>query len=132
MKKDKLLKTIYEAGLMAAVMAVAVPFPDMAAWAQNNNIGSTVTSVSTSLKDVPLLVSIVFYIGGAALAGAGLLKLKAHAENPGQTPLGQGIGRLAVGAALLALPMVAGQIINTMDFGDSNSEFTSFDQIDVP
>ncbi|MDX2028793.1 MAG: hypothetical protein SFW62_09195 [Alphaproteobacteria bacterium] len=129
MKKDKLINSVYQGMLMAAVMAVAVPFPDMAAWAQGNNIGSTVTSVNSSLVDVPKMVSILFYIGGAALAGAGLLKLKAHAENPSQTPISHGLGRLLVGAGLLVLPFVSGQIINTMNFGGSNTTFNAFGTI---
>jgi hypothetical protein len=79
--------------------------------------GLSTRMTGTELATVPNIISAVFYIGGTILVGAGLWKLKLHSENPGNTPLGQGVGRLAVGAGLLTVPFVSNWAVNTLSAG---------------
>jgi hypothetical protein len=60
----------------------------------------------TSSSNFPALVSTVAYIGGIGLGVTGIFKLKQHVDNPGQTPMKDGLIRLAAGGGLLALPYV--------------------------
>lgn len=52
------------------------------------------------------LISVVCWIGGAGLGVAGIFKLKNHVDNPGQTPMKDGLVRLGCGGALLAFPFI--------------------------
>ena len=77
---------------MVAAVAVAVPH-----FASAQDLNASVTQLTTvELVNIPDIINACFYIGGAAFTGSGLLKLKAYSENPGQTPLGQGVGRISV------------------------------------
>lgn len=52
------------------------------------------------------LISTVCWIGGAGLGVAGIFKLKNHVDNPGQTPMKDGLIRLGCGGGLLAFPFI--------------------------
>jgi len=52
------------------------------------------------------LISTVCWIGGAGLGVAGIFKLKQHVDNPGQTPMKDGLVRLGCGGGLLAFPFI--------------------------
>ena len=52
------------------------------------------------------LISIVCWIGGAGLGVAGIFKLKQHVDNPGQTPMKDGLIRIGCGGGLLAVPFI--------------------------
>ncbi|MDF3025088.1 MAG: hypothetical protein K0R10_2449 [Alphaproteobacteria bacterium] len=52
------------------------------------------------------LISVVCWIGGAGLGVAGIFKLKMHVDNPGQTPMKDGLVRIGCGGALLAFPFI--------------------------
>jgi hypothetical protein len=52
------------------------------------------------------LISIVCWIGGAGLGVAGIFKLKQHVDNPGQTPMKDGLIRIGCGGGLLAFPFI--------------------------
>jgi len=121
---DNVLKGL----LIAGAVAVALPVPDMAfaaTGAGGTDLASTATYlVTTELTNVPNLISAAFYVGGTLLVGAGLLKLKQHSENPGQTPLGQALGRIAIGGALLALPFFTQWAVNSIGTGASQASYT--------
>jgi hypothetical protein len=67
-------------------------------------VGGMVSSTGSNLTDFPRLISAVCYIGGAALVGTGVMKVKGHVDNPGQTPLREGLVRLGAGGCLVAAP----------------------------
>src|SRR5688572_4315611 len=71
-------------------------------------------NIQNSISDIPGLVSGVAYMMGILLGVLGILKIKDHVENPGQTPLQQGAIRLACGGALFALPIVYEAMLTTM------------------
>ncbi len=52
------------------------------------------------------LISTVCWIGGSGLGVAGIFKLKQHVDNPGQTPMKDGLIRIACGGGLLAFPFI--------------------------
>ena len=73
-----------------------------------------VTNMETSISSIPGLISGVSYMMGILLGVLGILKIKDHVENPGQTPLQQGAIRLAAGGGLFALPIVYEAMQNTI------------------
>jgi len=91
------------------------------AFAQNTGKGfnKIVDNMETSISGIPGLISGVAYMMGILLGVLGILKIKDHVENPGQTPLQQGAIRLAAGGGLFALPIVYEAMQQTI--GDSGS-----------
>ena len=55
---------------------------------------------------------------GLVLAALGVMKVKDHVENPGNTPLQHGAIRLVAGGGLLTLGYLATTMLNTV--GDGN------------
>lgn len=74
--------------------------------AQANNFGNIAQNITTSIEQLPGLLTGICYLMGLLLGVMGILKLKDHVENPGQTPLKDGAVRLAAGGALFGLPIV--------------------------
>jgi hypothetical protein len=77
-----------------------------------------VDNIKTSSKGFTDLIGMLGYIGGSGLAVAGIFKLKQHVDNPGQTPLKDGIVRLAAGGALLSLPMISAVMQGSISEGN--------------
>lgn len=114
----KIKSTLFQGLLMAAMVAV----PELAfAQATGQDLANSVTTVHTGISSIPNIVAGLFYIGGAALIGAGALQLKNHAENPVQHPLGKGLGRIGAGAALIALPAFGSWLNNTLAIGQTTA-----------
>ena len=70
--------------------------------------------ITTSFGGLPGLISMAAYIMGIVFAIGGILKIKDHVENPGQTELKSGAIRLVIGGALFALPFVMGVMTATV------------------
>jgi len=83
-----------------------------AATAGFNTIG---TNIVGGISDLPGLVTGVSYMLGTLLGVLGILKIKDHVENPGQTPLQHGVIRLAAGGALFALPIITESMSTLID-----------------
>ncbi|MBL8712305.1 MAG: hypothetical protein JNM12_05350 [Alphaproteobacteria bacterium] len=64
------------------------------------------TNIITASSGFNNLISVVCWIGGAGLGVAGIFKLKMHVDNPGQTPMKDGLVRIGCGGALLAFPFI--------------------------
>jgi len=73
------------------------------------------------------LISVVCWIGGAGLGVAGIFKLKNHVDNPGQTPMKDGLVRLGCGGALLAFPFIQ----QAMQGSISNGSLTKINAADL-
>ena len=71
------------------------------------------------------LISTVCWIGGAGLGVAGIFKLKQHVDNPGNTPLKDGVMRLAAGGALLSLPFMMNVMAGSMSAAQGNTGLTA-------
>jgi hypothetical protein len=92
--------------------------------AGGNNFSSIASNIITSIASLPGLLSGVAYMFGILLGVLGILKIKDHVENPGQTPLKDGAIRLAAGGGLFALPLVYEAMTNTIGTGGQASAAT--------
>jgi hypothetical protein len=125
MKRERLIKEIFQGLLMVAIAAVAMP--DLAFAALSADLGAASSNLVTNeLTPAAPVISALFWLGGAVMMGAGALKLKEHAENPTQNPLRQGISRMAVGAVLLTIPFFANFAIETLGAGNAAASYTAF------
>ena len=124
--KTALKTEVMQSLLMAAVIAASLPLTG-SAFAQN--LTESVSTVHSGISNIPNIVAGLFYIGGAALVGAGALKLKTHSENPSQAPLGAGLGRIGAGAALIALPAFGNWLNNSLGIGYNPATSQSLGQI---
>lgn len=100
--------------MMAASAATFVGLVSGVETASANDFSNVVTNIGDSINNLPGLITGVSYMMGITLGVLGILKIKDHVENPGQTPLQQGAIRLAAGGGLLALPMVYEAMIETI------------------
>ena len=71
-----------------------------------NDLDAYLSSTTGRVNQIPDLVSFLCYVGGACLAGLGVVKLKQHVENPGNNPMKDGLARLGFGGMLLAIPTI--------------------------
>lgn len=101
-----------QAGMVAA-MLVGVQE------AQANTFSNIAENITESVEQVPGMLTGLAYLMGLLLGVLGVLKVKDHVENPGQTPLKDGAIRMASGGALFALPIVYESMYNTI--GDTTS-----------
>jgi hypothetical protein len=92
--------------LAAAIVSGAIVSGAGDAFATGNDMSAVTDKLIGSALGIPKLITMVAYICGIALAVAGIFKLKQHVDNPGQTPMKDGLMRLTAGGALLALPFL--------------------------
>ena len=109
----KNLNGVYK--LSAAVTAGVLMGQSTSAIAATANLGGLTTNLHTSSAGIPGFISMIAYICGTGLAVAGIFKLKQHVDNPGQTPMKDGVMRLGAGGALLALPFIVEAMVNSID-----------------
>jgi hypothetical protein len=91
------------------------------AFAGGTTFSDVAGNIVTGSSRLPDLISTVAYIGGIGLGVAGVFKLKQHVDNPGQTPMKDGLVRLGAGGGLLALPYVTTAMQGTMDAGQGTT-----------
>jgi hypothetical protein len=89
-------------------------------------------NIVTASSGFPGLIQTVAYIGGTALGVAGLFKIKQHVDNPGQTPLKDGLIRLGAGGGLLALPFVTTSMLGSIGTGTQTAPFQLMPPAAVP
>ena len=102
------------AGLFAVTMMTAGD-------AHANNFSSIGQNIIESIANLPSLLAGLAYMFGILLAVLGIMKIKDHVENPGQTPLKDGSIRLAAGGALFAIPIVSEAMTTTIGSGNAAS-----------
>ena len=92
----------------------------------NSNSFSTISeNITTSIADIPGLLTAVSYLFGILLGTLGIMKIKDHVENPTQTPLKDGAIRLLSGGALFSLPIVFEAMNHLLDQGGEAAATTS-------
>lgn len=78
--------------MMPAVPALAVSLGDMA------------REAAQDFQGIPVLLEILFYIGGAVLVLLGLMLLRRHSTHPQQVTVASGFVAIGIGVALIFAP----------------------------
>lgn len=100
---------------LAAILTAGVMAGSGTAHAGGNDFKNVTSAIVDSSSTLPNLISTVAYIGGIGLGVAGIFKLKQHVDNPGQTPMKDGLVRLGAGGGLLALPFMTQVMTDTIN-----------------
>ena len=70
------------------------------------DLGTVSDTITENFDSVAKLITAASYVAGIGFALLGLLKLKAHKDNPTQVPLSQPIVLLTIAAGLVFLPSI--------------------------
>lgn len=70
----------------------------------DGSLGDVAGTITGSMTNVAKLITAASYVAGIGFAMMGMLKLKAHKDNPTQVPLSQPIVLLCIAAGLVFLP----------------------------
>ncbi len=97
--KTLLLLTGYFAALFALFLISNIVFAQ-----GQQTIGDVAGNVTKTMGNVGKLIVAASYVAGVGFALMGMLKFKAHKEQPQQVPLSQPIVLLAIAAGLIFLP----------------------------
>jgi len=102
--------------LASTLLAVGL----VSAEASGQTLGSLADNVRATIGNIAKLLSAGSYVCGIGFALAGMMKFKAHKDNPQQVPLSAPIVLLAVAAGLIFLPSII-DTTGTTIFGASKS-----------
>lgn len=108
---------MFGAAMTTGMLASSSAFAQEPPAASGNNFSSIAENITTSLQDLPGLLSAISYLMGLLLGVLGVLKIKDHVENPTNTKLQEGAVRLIAGGALFALPILFESMTNTIGEG---------------
>lgn len=89
----------YFTGTLALVL-----FTESAFAGNTGGVGEVAKTVTGNLSNIANLIGAAAYVAGIAFALTGLMKFKAHKDNPQQTPLSQPIVLIMIAAGLIFLP----------------------------
>lgn len=109
-------------GVALAALVVVASSP---AFATGGELSTSVANVGKNIATTPILINYASYIIGAALGVSGISKLKQHVDNPGQTPIKDGLGRVAAAAMFISLPFVLSMLRSTSSMGSSANTYIS-------
>ncbi len=113
-------KLMLTAAVAALVVTVSAP-----AFAQGQ-MSDMLMNTQRNLGSIPNFINWVAYIIGVALGVAGVSKLKAHVDNPGQTSVKDGLGRLAASGLFISLPFMLDMIRSTQAVGNNAGTIQTF------
>jgi hypothetical protein len=100
---------------IAATMTVAAM---SASTANAATVGDTAGKVSTQIGQIGKMTIAGMFLLGIVAIGAGLSKLKQAAETQGQqVKYSEGMWRIGIGAALVAIPAFSGMLTSSFDLG---------------
>lgn len=102
-KKIKFLKLFF---LVTVIFSCFISTNTFASSATPKTLGDVASQIILSMENVARLITAVSYVVGIGFAMMGLLKLKAHKDNPTQVPLSQSFVLLIISAGLIYLPSV--------------------------
>lgn len=96
----------------------------------NTNINGVFNNISSSIDQIPGLISAVSYLLALVIAASALYKTRDHVEDPKQFPLKDAVIRYLLAGSLLALPTVYEAMYTTiadsgLGFGGVLSSFAS-------
>ena len=101
-KKDSLILGGYFSALLGLFLISEFALAGSGGGGQN--LGTVAQNITSTMQNVELLITAASYVAGVGFALMGLLKFKAHKDQPQQVPLSQPIVLLAIAAGLLFLP----------------------------
>jgi hypothetical protein len=119
-------KFMSKIGMRASAFMASGLISVVASEANAQNLSSMVNSTGNNVASFPKLISAACYVGGAAFVGTGVMKVKQHVDNPGQTPLREGLVRLGAGGVLVAAPALTNVMTESSGVGTSNTSFEGF------
>lgn len=119
-------KILGSVAVAAAVTLIASP-----AFA-SGQLSNSIDNVRDNLTTVPIIINYASYIIGVALGVAGVSKLKAHVDNPGQTPIKDGLGRLGASGLFISLPFLLDMIRNTQSVGTGAATYNTLGVLSNP
>lgn len=96
------------------LVCVSLFFLSDTAYATAVTLGSIASHVTSAMSNLAKLVTALSYVAGFGFAAAGVLKFKAHKDNPTQIPLSAAVMLLFVGIALIFLPAIFGATGKTL------------------
>ena len=100
---------------IGAALTVAVMSAESANAA---TVGDTATKVGTQIGQLGKMTIAGMFLLGIVAIGAGLSKLKQAAETQGQqVKYSEGMWRIGIGAALVAIPAFSGMLTSSLDLG---------------
>lgn len=91
----------YVTGILTMMLFAECAF---AGGAGSGGVGDVAKTVTGNLTNIANLIGASAYVAGIAFALTGLMKFKAHKDNPQQTPLSQPIVLILIAAGLIFLP----------------------------
>lgn len=102
------------AAAIAAASAMAAAAPAMA-----QDVGTIAEGLTSQVSQIGTLISVISFVLGVGVAIAGLMKFRAHSQNPNDpsNKISTAFILMFVGAGLVAVPAVLGSGISTI-FGD--------------
>src|SRR5580700_1537579 len=77
---------------------------DLVFASSGQDLGKVAQNITGTLTNVGKLIAAASYVAGVGFALMGMLKFKAHKDQPQQVPLSQPIVLLAIAAGLVFLP----------------------------
>ncbi|EPX83881.1 DUF6750 family protein [Salipiger mucosus] len=112
---------------LAATTGVMASFYAGQAAAQDSDLGSIADNINGMMDNFGSLALSAAFVAGVAFVGLGLARLKAAVDSQGQqVKYGEGVWRIALGSALVAVPAVITVMGNTMGVDNSDTiNFTS-------
>ena len=115
--------------MSAAIMTGAMigTFGDMGEVFAQDALDDYLGRTSEKVNAVPDLVAFISYLGGTALAALGIVGLKQHVEQGGQSkPIKAPLAQLGFGGMLLALPSITDVMLETTEAGGTAATFRQF------
>lgn len=119
MKRSKISHKLAAVATMGIIAASSSD-----AHANATNFADMSNNIVTASSGFQNMISTVCWLGGAGLGVAGIFKLKQHVDNPGQTPMKDGLVRIGAGGGLLAFPFIQNAMQGSISDG-SNTKFTA-------
>ncbi|MCE9507195.1 MAG: hypothetical protein K8R48_02615 [Alphaproteobacteria bacterium] len=106
---------IHRFGKLVALSLVVLLL--MTSPAEAQKLGDVVKNLTSSMSNLPFLLSSVAYILGLFFAIWGVFKFKDHVDNPSQNPLSAGVKRFLAGGLLFSAPTIANVLRHSLFAG---------------
>jgi hypothetical protein len=87
-----------------------------------SDLNATVQQIGAQANNIPQLINGVFFVAGIGLVGLGLFGVKKHVDSNGQEKLPPALAKAGIGGALMALPILADNAINTVVSGGTGAK----------